>query len=549
MPERILTTGGNQATRPITDFALANTGNGKIFYVDYTNGDNGRSGRSPATSVKTLTYAISLATANNGDVIFLLPGHAETLATAGAIAISKAGLTIIGMGTGALRPTFTFSGTAATMTFTAANVVMENFIIKPSIDSVVSALVVSAANVTLDYESQDASATVEFVNTLLTTAAADNLIVKMKHLGFIAGNAGVNAIRLVGCNNAKLSVDYYGIASTAIVEFHTTACSNVVVTGTMYNESAATTKNVVDTQGASTWSCDIYDAKAGAKLSGGSAGAIAADDVGAIAAAVAVIDEFHDVPAADNVLNAQMNEVLGNKEDTEATGAVTTTDTLVAYIKQLVSAAIANAIQVSKLDGLSIATAPVANSLAAFLASGGTALGTELADSKSIIDALGFNGSAFVAGGLGMYLPRCVEKTDGAVLLGDDAIFTITGGPVMAKIKGIVTTIIGGAANGKLTIDTTEPAATAELNAGAVAIDSDAAGTSYANVGNTSVFTPTTAGALIVGSAVAAEVTESEFLLPIGTVNFNSSAAQTGNIKWYMTYWPLSPNSVVTAAA
>lgn len=50
-----------------------------------------------------------------------------------------------------------------------------------------------------------------------------------------------------------------------------------------------------------------------------------------------VVDEFHDVPAADNVLNAQMNEVIGNKEDAAATGAVTTTDTLVGYTKQLVT--------------------------------------------------------------------------------------------------------------------------------------------------------------------------------------------------------------------
>jgi len=491
MGERIVTTGGNQATRAITDFALANTGNGKIFYVDYTNGDNARSGLSPATAVKTTTYAISLATASRGDVIVWLPGHAETLATAGALTVSKAGLTFGSIGQGALRATFTLSGTASTIAITAANTVMEDFIIKPSIDSVVSAIVVSAANVTLDYEAQDASATVEFVNTLLTTAAADNLTVKYKHLGFIAGNAGVNGIRLVGCNNATLDVDYYGIASTAVVEFHTTACSNIVVKGTMYNESAATTKNVVDTVTGSTWSCDIYDAKAGAKLSGGSAGAIAADDVGALAAAVAVIDEYHDVPATDNTANAQINEVIGNKADAAATGAVTSTDTLVGYIKQIVTAEIANA---------------AVNSA----------------------------------------IPRCIEKADGAVLLGDDDLFTITGGPIRAKITGLVTTIIGGSANGKLTITTTTPSATVDLNAAAVAIDNDAAGTSYRNIGATSVFTPATAGIVLIDPVT---VEDCEFLLPIGTVKFNSSAAQSGVVKWYMTYWPLSPNSVVTAAA
>jgi len=159
-----------------------------------------------------------------------------------------------------------------------------------------------------------------------------------------------------------------------------------------------------------------------------------------------------------------------------------------------------------------------------------TDVSTDIANIKAIADAT----------------ERCVEKSDGAVLTGADDLFTVTGGPVVAKIVGIVTTEIGGASNGKLQITTDEPAATVDLNAGAVAIDTDAAGTSYRNVGATSVFTPVTAGVVIVDPVT---VQDTEFLLPIGTVKFDSTAAQTGNIKWYIIYKPLSPNSVVTAAA
>jgi len=45
------------------------------------------------------------------------------------------------------------------------------------------------------------------------------------------------------------------------------------------------------------------------------------------------------------------------------------------------------------ISGAALPAAPTANSLAAFIASGGTALGTELADSKSIVDALGTDGT------------------------------------------------------------------------------------------------------------------------------------------------------------
>jgi len=49
--------------------------------------------------------------------------------------------------------------------------------------------------------------------------------------------------------------------------------------------------------------------------------------------------------------------------------------------------------QVSKIDGVTLATAPTAASLASFIASGGVALGTQLATSKSLVDALGTNGT------------------------------------------------------------------------------------------------------------------------------------------------------------
>ena len=143
-------------------------------------------------------------------------------------------------------------------------------------------------------------------------------------------------------------------------------------------------------------------------------------------------------------------------------------------------------------------------------------------------------------------LPTCIEKSDGNVLSGADALFTITGGPILIKyIFGIVTTVIGGAANGTLQVVTTSPATTTALST-TVAIDSDAVGTSYAFIGATGVLTPTTAGALLIDPVTVAQC---EMFVPTGTINFLGSAARTGVIKWYMHYVPLSPNSVVTVAS
>jgi len=174
--------------------------------------------------------------------------------------------------------------------------------------------------------------------------------------------------------------------------------------------------------------------------------------------------------------------------------------------------------------------------------------GTSLAANKSLVDALGWNGSAAVAGGALNYLPRCVVKSDGAVLNGAlDPLFTISGGPVYAKIFGLVTTVIGGAANMSLQLTTTTPAATVDLNAAPVAIDNDAAGTIYRNVGATGVFTPSTALGIVIEDPVTVE--SCWYVLAPGSLGALGSAAQTGVIAWYMYYVPISPSAVVVAAA
>lgn len=141
----------------------------------------------------------------------------------------------------------------------------------------------------------------------------------------------------------------------------------------------------------------------------------------------------------------------------------------------------------------------------------------------------------------------CVEKTNGACLAGLDPLFTITGGPVRCKIVGLVTTVLGATATTlRLQHITTDPAATVELNAGAVTVTSDAAGTFYYNVGDTSVFTPSAGLGFLLANPVTLE--EVEFLLAPGVVQCLGSAVNTGVIAWYMTYMPLSPSSAVAAA-
>lgn len=237
-----------------------------------------------------LDTAINAGLANRGDTILVAPGHTETIASAGAITADVDGMNIIGLGEGGDRPTFTFSGTASTFAVSGDSVTIKNIVGVPSIDSVVSPFVISGASCELDIEWVDASATVEAVRAVLTTAAADDLKLKLRYIGDTGGNAVVNAVRLVGGTGARIDVDFYGVASTAVVEFHTTAVADCNVTGYMYNSGTTDfTKSVIDTVTGSTWFAAFEDGGAGSGVSGGSGNALAAGDLSAIASNVAAV--------------------------------------------------------------------------------------------------------------------------------------------------------------------------------------------------------------------------------------------------------------------
>lgn len=85
---------------------------GNVFFVDSGKGANDTAqGKDADTPFATLDYAIGRCTASNGDVIIVAPGHAETLTA--AIALDVAGITIIGLGNGDNRPSFTLTASAA----------------------------------------------------------------------------------------------------------------------------------------------------------------------------------------------------------------------------------------------------------------------------------------------------------------------------------------------------------------------------------------------------------------------------------------------------
>jgi len=117
---------------------------GRTIFVDSNKGTSGGDGSTPAAAVDTLAHALLLATANKGDVILLMPDHAETIVA--ATTISTEGITIKSLGVGDNRAQFTFgTSTAAGFAISADNVRLEGLIFKNDIDSQVAVVTTSNA--------------------------------------------------------------------------------------------------------------------------------------------------------------------------------------------------------------------------------------------------------------------------------------------------------------------------------------------------------------------------------------------------------------------
>ena len=123
---------------------------GNIYFVSSTSATATNAtgaGRSPRTPFATIDYAVGQCTASNGDVIYVMPGHAETVSAAAGLALDVAGITIKGLGTGSLIPTMTLdTATTADVDVDAANVTVENIHFRVNFADVVAAIDVNAAN-------------------------------------------------------------------------------------------------------------------------------------------------------------------------------------------------------------------------------------------------------------------------------------------------------------------------------------------------------------------------------------------------------------------
>lgn len=156
---------------------------GSYFFVDSSTGAAGNDGKSPSFPFATVAQAISASTADKGDVIILMPGHAEAL-TATSFALSKAGIQVVGLGTGLKRPTFTAAVTGGTVTVSANNCAVKNCRFVANVDNATTAFTLTTAKeFTLEgNEFIDNSSALHWLS-VLTVGTTDNAADGLRIIG------------------------------------------------------------------------------------------------------------------------------------------------------------------------------------------------------------------------------------------------------------------------------------------------------------------------------------------------------------------------------
>lgn len=194
--------------------ALTAPTTGNTFYVQsatYANAQTVSELFTPYNGVtrvfNTITAALAACTASQGDVILVAPGYTETVATAAALAINVAGVTIRGLGKGTLRPTITINGVVgASIHITAANVTLDNIRIVAGLDALTAMVNVTSADVALvNCEVVTNTAELGAVLGVLTAATATNFTVDNCRFLGTAANTGTTTTAQI---KHEVGVDY-----------------------------------------------------------------------------------------------------------------------------------------------------------------------------------------------------------------------------------------------------------------------------------------------------------------------------------------------------
>ncbi len=205
------------------------------YYVDSTNASasDANPGTDPSDPLATIDGAFGKSLVA-GDIVWVLPGHEESLADA-QIDMDIAGVFIIGIGAGKSAPQVHFDHANASIDIGANNVTVSGLRLLPSVTGVligidietgVTGTLIQAIEL---MEGEDGAGVDEFVAGIDVKAACHDTVIRAITANSHISSAPVAAIRFAGASNRCKAYDIwaYGPYSTACINNTGAACLNL----------------------------------------------------------------------------------------------------------------------------------------------------------------------------------------------------------------------------------------------------------------------------------------------------------------------------------
>lgn len=213
---------------------------GRVFWVHSGTGSDGNKGTFDRP-FGTIDYAVGQCTANRGDIIAVKAGHTETVSAAGGISLDVAGIAVVGLGSGAARPTVNFTtAVGADMNVDAASISVINILFTGGIDALTGPIDVNASDFALlNCEWRDVTGQVD--RCIVADANADRLLIDGYYHNGAAAAGTVSAIDIIGADNPEVrNFKIVGNFSGSAIEFRTTASVDVDIhDGYIWTKNAA----------------------------------------------------------------------------------------------------------------------------------------------------------------------------------------------------------------------------------------------------------------------------------------------------------------------
>jgi len=189
----------------------------------------------------TINQAIAKCVANRGDIILVQPGYTETIsAAAGGLTVDKAGIAIIGLGSGSLKPTITLDTIiSADIDVSADDCILYNLRFVAGFASVTHCLDVTGADAVIDScEFVVTTATFGFDISIKSSNTAwglhvTNCMFQMEctvALGTAVSDTPASGIQFDGDNTVIKNNVFHGEFSIAMIYNVTTAAEGALIT-------------------------------------------------------------------------------------------------------------------------------------------------------------------------------------------------------------------------------------------------------------------------------------------------------------------------------